>query len=339
MAMSREPAPPRTTRILIAALFGLFGAALGAFAIALAFALIHPWVDALVAPTVAIFALVLLLRERKAPLPALAGAVASGAVLVGALVLLPGTWDPFPAFLKHAGPRAWTLVTDPASIFPLPPYVDFGQMITWPLVAVALAGLVVALRRRTRLGLLAVAWVAVTLPFTLVDWFDVWFIPHRTVAYLTIGVALLAGVAVEASARALANRRRVLRLGAAGAACALAFALVLPTAVGVATWYRIYGPDDYDAFHALDAQHPAFVMAASWQARAGYRALTGADATYDPAFFTDSTHRAAVMKTHPGLVVLVDANARRANVPLDFLASWDTVGAWGADEAFTAAGG
>ncbi|HEX2022003.1 MAG TPA: hypothetical protein VHH36_04775, partial [Candidatus Thermoplasmatota archaeon] len=135
----------------------------------------HPWVVALVVPVLAVHAALLLARSPRRAAMALAAVGVAGALLLLVLGFLPGTWNPAPAFLRHAGPRFAELARDPSSLFPLPIHVNLPLMLTWPAIALALAGAAVALVRRTPLALLALAWSALLLPFVLVDWFEVWF--------------------------------------------------------------------------------------------------------------------------------------------------------------------
>ncbi|MEA3198641.1 MAG: hypothetical protein QOE90_69 [Thermoplasmata archaeon] len=299
----------------------------GAAGLAALLLVTHPWVVALLVPTLGAFALVLALRSRRRHAAPLAAATATGGIaLAAALSFLPGTWNPMPAFLRHAGPKLVALATHPASIFPLPPYVDLPAMLTWPALALAGVGAVRALAKPRRLGLLALIWCAMLLPLVLVDWFGVWFIPHRTVAYLSIGVAILAAHAVEALVVAMPRRARV---PAGAAACVAVAALLVPSAAAVAPWYRVVGPSDEAAWSALDARHPSLVVTTSWQAAAGYRATTGREAVYDPSFFHDAGERSRTLAQHPDLVVYVDGHAKENGLPTGFLGGRKKVGAWG----------
>lgn len=288
----------------------------------------HPWVVALLVPTLALFTLALVAKRQRARAVPLAAATATGGVaLVVALAFLPGTWNPAPAFFAHAGPRLVQLVANPASIAPLPRFVNLPAMLTIPAMVLAAAGAVRALVVRSRFALLALLWTALLLPFVLVDWFDVWFLPHRTVAYLSVGVALLAGLAVEGLLAAAPVRS--VRVGAAVLACGLVVLLMLPSALAVDPWYRVVDRDDAAAWKALDARDAPFVVTTSWQEASAYRAMTGRDAVFNPQFFHDGATRDRDARDHPGLVVVVDAHAKENGLPTGFLGSWKKIGQWG----------
>jgi hypothetical protein len=293
----------------------------------------HPWVVALLVPTLAAFTIVLVARRQRRRAVPLAAATATGGVaLFAALAFLPGTWNPAPSLLRHAGPRLVALVASPASLFPLPVFVNPPAMLTWAALGLALVGAVRVLVTRQRLGFLALLWTALLLPLTLVDWFGVWFIPHRTVVYVSLGVAVLGAHAVEWLV-SVAPRR--LRAPAGVAACAVVAILLLPSAAAVHPWYRIVDDHDAQAWADLDARGTGWLVTTSWQEAAAYRATTGRDAVFDPSFFTDGHARDARLAQHPDLVVLVDYHAKQNGLPTGFLGSWHKVGAWGNVTAYS----
>lgn len=317
--------------LVVRATEGRRGAIVGAALVMLALLAVHPWVVALLVPVLAVFLGLLLLQGRRHLWP-LAGAAALGLVgLVAVFGFVPGTWNPAPQLWRHALPRLGQLVADPSSLFPLPVYVDLPAMLTVPALVLAATGAVVALVQRSRLALLALLWAAFLLPLTLVDWLGVWFIPHRCVAYLSLGVALLAGFAVHAVLTAAPQRWHA---PAAGAALAVVLVLTLPSAAATQTWYRLYDEDDYDAWEALDERETPMVVAGSWQGAEGYRAITGRDAVYNPTFFERGDVRDAWLRDHPGLVVLVDKHALDNGHPRGFLDGWKKVGEWGDVKAY-----
>jgi hypothetical protein len=290
----------------------------------------HPWVVALLVPTVGLFSLTLVARRQmRRAVPVAAATATGGVALAAALAFLPGTWNPMPAFFRHAGPKLLSLVASPASIFPLPRYVDLPSMLTWSAIVLAGVGAVCALLTRRRFGFLALVWTVLLLPVVFVDWFGVWFIPHRTVAYLSLGVAMLAAVAVATVISKLPSR---IRLFAGAASCAVVVMLLAPSALAVAPWYRIYDHDDERAWRDLDAQGVDYVIAASWQSAAGYRATTGHEAKFSLSFFHDGAERSRELAKHPNLVVLVDAHAKEneLSVPSGF----HKIGEWGDVSAY-----
>lgn len=303
----------------------------GAVALVAALLVIHPWVVALVVPVLAAFLGILVLQGRRHLWPM---AAAVGAGLVGLVVmfgLVPGTWNPATQIPHTVMPRLWELMTDPSSLFPLPVHVNLPAMLTVPALVLAGVGAVVALLRRSRLALLALLWSLFLLPLCLVDWLDVWFIPHRSVAYLSLGVALLAAFAVDAVLRGTPRRWDA---PAAVAALGVILLLTLPSAAAVQPWYRLYDEDDYAAWEALDARGTPYVVAGSWQAAEGYRAITGRDSVYNPTFFERDDTRRAWLESHPGLVVLVDKYTRENGHPRGFLDGWQKVGEWGDVKAY-----
>lgn len=310
---------------------GSRGALAGAAAVLLALVWVHPWVVALLVPVLGLYVGLLALQGRRQlwPLAATAGAGLVGLVLLFAF--LPGAWNPAPQLYRHALPRLWELLRDPSSLFPLPIYVDLPAMLTVPALVLALAGAVVAVLARSRLALLALLWSLFLLPLTLVDWLDVWFIPHRCVAYLSLGVALLGGFAVHAIVTAAPRRWHA---PAAVAALSVVLVLTLPSAVATQTWYRLYDEDDYAAWDALSDRGAPYVVAGSWQGAEGYRAITGGDAVYNPTFFEREDTRQHWLRDHPGLVVLVDKHARDNGHPTGFLDGWRKVGEWGDVKAY-----
>ena len=289
----------------------------------------HPWVVALLVPTVGIFALAMAGRERRRIVPLAAAAGTGGLCLVAALSFLPGTWNPTPAFFQNAGPRLVELVVNPASIAPLPVHVNLPLMLTVPVIVLAVVGAIVAVVRRSRLDVLALAWTGFLLPFVLVDWFDVWFIPHRTVAYLSVGVAVLAALPFDAAARALRDRMPTpARVAGTAAAIGIVLVLMLPSAFALGPWYRLYDEEDYEAWHDIAEDEPSYVVTASWQAAEGYRAITGGAAVYNPTFFENGEVRDALVRENPNIVVLIDEYARENGHPRDFLHGWEKLGEW-----------
>lgn len=299
----------------------------GGVALVLFLLLAHPWVVALLAPTFLAFGVALTLRRERRRALILLGAGALGfAALALALAFLPGTWNPVPTFLQHAGPKLVSLIRNPASLLPLPQYVNLPAMLTWTALVLAIAGAARVAWTRSRVGLLALLWCALLLPMILVDWFDVWFIPHRTVAYFALGVAILAACTVEALTSAL-PRRAITPAGLV--ACVAIVALLTPSAMAVDPWYRIVDHDDTRAWESVSARHPSLVVTSSWEAAAGYRATTGQADVFAPNFFKDGADRDRTVAAHPDLVVLVDAHAKPNGLPTGFLGGWKKVGQWG----------
>lgn len=305
-------------------------------ALSLLLLLVHPWVVVLMLPPLGIYWLILLLRRKETRNWAAVAGGATVAAFTGVLVLLPGSrWTSM--IVDHAFPRFFELLTQPGSLFPLPQWVNYPSMFTWPILLLAAAGAVLAVMKRSRFGLLALLWTGFLLPFSLVDWFGVPFIPHRTAAYLGIGIALLAAYPVAELVLTVKAAKPTSHLPMTGGILAGVLLLTLLTGQGAAPWYRIYDEQDYQAWDALEARDTTYLVAGSWQARAGYRALTANAAVYNPSFFQDERIRAFEVDAHPGLVVLVDQHTTEAGLPTEFLQSWTLIGEWGDSKAYTPA--
>ncbi|HVM45296.1 MAG TPA: hypothetical protein VM582_05120, partial [Candidatus Thermoplasmatota archaeon] len=232
---------------------------------------------------------------------------------------------------RAAGPRALELLRDPRTILPLPLYVDtFPGMVTWSVIALASVGAVTAVVRRTTLGVAALVFALAIVPFVFVDWFDVWFIPHRSVAYLSLGMAILAALPVE-----LMGALPEWNMGDVAAAAVISTYLVLaltPTAFDVTPWYRLYDEDDYAAWRALADREPSLVITGSWEAAVGYRAITGEPAIFNPEFFQSREAQQHDLARHPDALVLLDKAAREAGVRAP--EGWREIGRWGESRAY-----
>ena len=316
-----------------------------AWAAGLAVALLatHPWVFVLVVPPIGLFWLGEQFRQqwaREKHGNAARVAMTAGLVPVaGIVVWMLDFGEVATRVSQHALPRLSAIVAEPSSITPLPLFVDFPTMIGVPVLGLAAAGAVMVFLRPTRLGVLTLLFTALLLPLILVDWFDLWYVPHRTVAYFALGIATLVGILVAEVARRLANDGRPkAEAGLTIGALALVLFLAMPTGAASPTWYRIFDDQDFAAWESLDEEHDAsFVMAGSWQARMGYRATTGNDALYSPDFFDNPTSRDYYINQHPDLVVLVDnytVSDGRDTAFLDDTSQWTLIGQWGDNRAY-----
>lgn len=295
--------------------------------------LIHPWVVALLFPTVLAYGILMLARRREGQLVAVAGGTV-GLAFLGFLLWSAPLWHPTVLVRDHALPRLLELLDDPRSLFPLPPYVRLSWMLTLPALLLAVAGAVIAVAQRSRVGVLALLWSGSLVPLALVDWFDIWYIPHRVVAFLGLGVAVLAGFPLQALLRSIEPSNAHIRTPVGLAALAALLLLGLPYGLHTQAWYRNYDASDYEAWSALEEEHASLLIAGSWQARAGYRALTGLPAEYSPVFFEDPRDRDARLQEAPDLIVLVDAVTRENGHDTSFLKDWRLVGRWDDVEAY-----
>lgn len=246
----------------------------------------------------------------------------------------------------------------------LPAQVSLEYMLGWPLLAVAAVGLAAVPWARRPGAHLAAGLIAATLPFTVFDPFHSPFWPHRTAAYLAIGLALGAGVAAGATARALAaiaawTAKDRPRAAPSPWTRAIVPGLLVGTLLGAGLvtaappaypgWYRLF--DDCEAkalgdVAALaDADQTLVVATGSWQAKLVLAAsvdgagriwyIGGLLATEAPAQdlleFSDGTDR-------PVLVV-VERHALSAAGPSPVLPSspaWQAAGIWDCAQPTTA---
>lgn len=300
-----------------------------ALGIAAVLGVAHPWVLVYMLPPTAAVAVIALRRQRDRRVAlAAVGALA----LVGLVfAFLPGTWNPAPAFLQHAGPRALELLRDPRTILPLPLYVDsFTGMVSWSVIALSLVGAATAIVRRTTLGVAALVYALAIVPFVFVDWFDVWFIPHRSVAYLSLGMAILAALPVE-----LMGALPEWNMGDVAAASVIGVYLVLvmtPVAFDVNPWYRLYDEQDHEAWEEIADRGPSLVITGSWESAVGYRAVTGERSVFNPTFFQSDGARRHDMALHPDAIVLIDGIAREDGVRPP--SGWQEIGRWGDTRAY-----
>ena len=299
------------------AMFAVIGMTLGLL-------LVHPWFVALMLAPMAIFGLVVLATHHDRRSWATSGSIAGLLGIVGVVWLFrqfePGT------LLAGFSTKFFEVVGNPLMVVNEPPvHVHLSYMITVPALLLAGVGAVYAVIHRSRIGLLALLWTGLLLPLTLVDWFGVWYIPHRTVAYAAVGIAILAGIAIAEIVHKFTKANINLRVPATVGILILVAILTVPSALSVQPWYRIYDQDDFAAFEHLDGLDASFVMCGSWQARAGYRSLTANEAEYMPQFFTDANQRAVSLGEHPGMYVLIDNATISDGRDVSFL---DSDGEW-----------
>ena len=300
--------------------------------IAVVLGVAHPWVLVYMMPPTIAVAFLMMRRKVDRVVAIVALSLLGLAALLFAF--LPGTWNPAPAFLQNAGPRALELLRDPRTILPLPLYVDsFPGMLSWSVIALACIGALTALVRRTAIGITVLVFSLAIVPFVFVDWFDVWFIPHRSVAYLSLGMAILAALPIELMGAlpewSLAD------VAASGVVCVYLLLAMTAPAFDVTPWYRLYTEDEYEAWEAIDARDPSLVITGSWESAVGYRAMTGDPAVYNPTFFKSSGAREHDLERHPDAIILLDEYAREDGIrpPSGFR----EIGRWGETRAYASA--
>ncbi|MCA1818521.1 MAG: glycosyltransferase family 39 protein, partial [Halobacteriales archaeon] len=284
----------------------------------------HPWVLALLVPPVTVFALVMAWRSRPDLRKPLLGVVGG---LVAAALFAAFVWPLKGVIGNNALPQLGAILS---GHYTVPQFVDLPAMLTIPALVLAAIGVLFAVRRRDRFSLLALLWTGMLLPLVAVDWLGMWYVPHRTVAYLALGVAMLAAIPVSELLHILKDSRPQAQPSATFGAVALALLVMTPTGLNVDPWYRTFTAAEMQAWHDLGARGTAYLEAGSWEARTGYRAVTGRDANYYPDFFTDEFTRQLEIRNHPGLVVVVDCHTHtEGNLPTEFLSGWKEIGHWG----------
>lgn len=202
-----------------------------------------------------------------------------------------------------------------------PPFeVSYVAMLGHVAIGLALAGLVAALLRPSPLGDLALVLGAFLFPLTAIDLFDSPFWPQRTVAYLCIGVALLAAhlvaalhdLALAPVARRSRSASRVLAPVALVASILLVAAPVLAMPAPTYSWYRLYTADHMEGFREtvelLEKDPDARVVIHGWQPALMVKTFGDPnDVWYSPAFFKDEPAREDVLAgIHGPAYVLVD---------------------------------
>ncbi len=205
-----------------------------------------------------------------------------------------------------------------ASVLQTPPdHVNYVHMMRLPLVATALLGLALILPTRTPLGLMGLAFAAVTVPLTLWDLFDLWYLPHRTMAYVTIAAALIAANGLQSIASwgpgLIARTRPTARPSAILAAIII---LVVPAVAAenadhAFEWHRYYdGPSDALLRKAIEDTGTGALVVGSWQASLIGKSYAGDPPLvhYRPEYFMNPVDRQALIDRYPSpLYVFVDA--------------------------------
>lgn len=207
------------------------------------------------------------------------------------------------------------------------PGVTYGAMLGGVAITLACIGWIAAFWRPSPLGDMAVLLALVLFPLTVLNPFDSPFWPQRTVAYLAIAVALLAGVAAHALAgtveRVSMRRARLIAPRYAPAVAVIGTLAIVGTAFAVQPadtyrWYRLYSDESFGAFEEtadmMNADADVRVIVRSWQPGLVLKALADpAQVRYSPAFYADADERQDVLDEHAGpTFVVVDKHALRA---------------------------
>lgn len=292
---------------------------------------VHPWVVALMAPPLVLFFLIYSVTPATRKWASSMAAGSLGMFLIVLILLEKG--GAFSLIFDRVLPQVGPFLASPVPA-QMPQFVDLKWMLTIPLLLLALAGAVVAVLRRTKLAVFALIWSVLLFPLVLVDWLGMEFLPHRVVVYLGLGLVILAALPIAELARLLQTSRANGGVPATYGLLGVALILTVPQALAMQPWDNLYDDQDFEAWDALEARGTTYLMAGSWEGRAGYRSLTANEAVYMPRFFEDARERGLQVEDHPDIVVLVDEYTK---LPTEFLDSegWTLVGEWGEKRAYT----
>ncbi len=201
-----------------------------------------------------------------------------------------------------------------------PPLVHYWGALGAVVIALAFAGLVLALARPTPLSHWAVSMAVVTFPLTAIPIFsgvhDAKHWPARAVVYLAVACALLGAVAITFAAH---EAKRLIDIGRAkrftAPTAALAAVLLVGGALAVApedadVWYRLYSDDHFEHFQKLaersENEYHSRVVVASWQPGLMLKALMDPNhVRYSPKFYNMSDKRDSVIAEAPGWTTYV----------------------------------
>lgn len=246
----------------------------------------------------------------------------------------------------------------------MPVQVDLPRMIGWPILLLAAFAVVMVPFMPSRLGHLGVALFAATYPFVIFNPLDSPFWSHRTVAFLAVGLMILAGLAaaaiarwtvraivhdgdVTASARSRRSRATFAAVAAGLVLVASAGTVYAATPDGYAGgWYRLYPSCEFQGLQAVasmaDAAPATILIMGAPEPKMVVSGLAD-DAQrfwYAKTFFVDNASREKTFDafTNKGipLVVIIDRYAvAELREHTDFVdgTEWELIGSWCAGQA------
>lgn len=211
----------------------------------------------------------------------------------------------------------------------LPVNVDYSLMLGPAAAVAAIAGIAAWPLARSNLAHWGLVLTVLLFPFTAADLLGVWYIPHRTVAFLGLAIAFLGGAAaqtiVETIRDSVAKRNAIRRPSAARWAALVATVILVAVAAPVAAastpeepyrWYRLYTDDSFRALEwAADETHgggAVRVMTHSWQSNAFLKALGVPErVVYDQGFYRGESRSLWESRSTPGyLFAVVDEHVK-----------------------------
>lgn len=237
----------------------------------------------------------------------------------------------------------------------LPTFVDLPRMIGWPLLALGAFAFVALPFLATPAAYIATGLTVTTYPVVIVAPLGSEFVSHRTVAYLGLGLSLLAGI----GAQALAGWARDAVGGTTNAtgrtSSALGLAAIVlvagTTGAAVATetpdpyedgWYRLYEPCELDALRSVadrvGSDPDTIVVTGDWRPNTVLAAIAepGPRIWFDQSFLVSADEReglATELEAEPGSLYFLEErhlHNEKPDVRLDFLdeEGWTEVGTW-----------
>ncbi|MBI2077531.1 MAG: hypothetical protein HYT80_04045 [Euryarchaeota archaeon] len=250
------------------------------------------------------------------------------------------------------------VITVPAVQQGMPPFVDLPRMIGWPVLVLAAFAFVALPFIASPAANAGAALALLCVPLVVYNPFDSAFWPHRTVAFLAIGLALLAGVGVAALWRGASaafdsaglRKTDTVKVGGRPVFAVLPVLLVLLSmgSIYAATppvyeegWYRLYEPCQFEGLQEVSRRAgpdpTAVIIAGDWRPKLVLAAITpNADRVwYDRTFFmtqkTQDDIVGGLLGEGRAVYVVVEENVRNVTgaQAMDFdREPWQPVGTW-----------
>lgn len=243
----------------------------------------------------------------------------------------------------------------------MPPHVNLPRMIGLPILGLAAFAIIMIPFLPGRLSHLAAGLFAATYPFVIFNPLNSPYWSHRTAAFLSVSLMMLAGIAaaaitrwtahaISASSKPNATARSARRYVAVFAAFLVAIACAGTVYAGTPDgyeggWYRLYPECELEGLRGIaalaDANPAAVVIVGGWQPKLVLSALTEDSYRiwYATAYYTDADKREeiTVNLAHQGRPVIVVVERYLITDYADhtgFLQGddWTPIGSWCANQ-------